>query len=486
MNLKDTLNSRPNFFPGQMVDYRDFNRLGEYPQRALSDLMRAVYPGGGIFFGVRNQFATEPLDSLQVRVRPGVAVLADGQLSELQQDVVVDLSKFAKASAVCVYVRISNRQVACDRMTDPDDTSISGYLSEASVATVEASLEASSGPMGLELFRAEVSSGGIKINTSHRRILLAQSAPDFSELHRVQTLLYSIEESLRKLGKVFLIQEGVAHASHLLSSLHSEVLSLPQQPMKTGFLLSEFSRKAALFFESLDRQLPLSRTDLDRARLLKLLNLLEPLQVFEPMRATLPIEGISEVATMMAAIVRFAEERFSLFTVVEEAIAALRDQPLRAQNEISLAGQIFKRVDSIEPQTVGRIRYQSREVQTRRMQAKFANGDAAEAHGAFFRDGSTDIEFEVSRTDRPAVVFLKQYVRRPQGCVHYDVNGKTLSSDNWETLRLSNQWMNRGLVVPSDRLVPGLNRLSMRVEKSESDFGFFDMHVYQPGDLGGN
>ncbi len=83
------------------------------------------------------------------------------------------------------------------------------------------------------------------------------------------------------------------------------------------------------------------------------------------------------------------------------------------------------------------------------------------------------------------MILIRHHVRRSQAIVHYDINGKTLAADAWEKLGLANQWMNRGLVIPSDRLVPGLNRLSLRVENCDLDFGFFDLHVYQPGDLGG-
>lgn len=499
MKSVDALNARPNFFPGQMVDYRDFNRLASYPQTAVRDMLKSLFPGGGILFDVRDQFALKPIEGLRLCVQSGTAVLPTGEVAEMTEDSILDLSRFNGAGLV--YVTIGNERVARDNFIDPEDTSISGFLSEAVLSNLQASTELPAAGR-IEICRVTLSASNRVLTTeasnqreeaahldvSHRKFLLPQSAPDFSELSTMQTVLRSLDDSLRKLGKIFLIQEGSAHAAHLLSSLHAEVLALPQQPMKMGFLMSEFSRKLALFLETLDRQLPLSRDDLDRPRLLQTLGSLEMLHPFEPFRMASALERLTQVSASMSNIVRYAEERFSLFTVVEEAILALRDQALRVDAELPLAGQVFKKVDSIDCQmamgTGGRVRFQSKEVQVRRMQARYANGDAFDAQGAFFRNGGIEIEFEVPKTDRPVVILIRHYVRRAQALVHYDVNGKTLVSESWEELRHVNQWMNRGLVVPSDRLVPGLNRLSLRVEKTDLDFGFFDMHVFQPGDLG--
>jgi len=498
MNNVDSAYSRPNFFPGQLVDYRDFNRLSQFPQTVLQDFLKGIFPGGGILLGAKDQFRPVAVQGMTLAIQPGLAVLPTGELASLDQLTVLDLEKVVRTGDT-VFVTIGNDRMARDKFTDPEDTTITGFLSEGTVTRVEASTVLPSADR-LELLRIDISSATKRISASssesaseevavidlsYRKLLLAQTAPDFSELEAARTQLALLDESLRKLGKLFLMEDAVSSTMHLLSSVHAELLSLPPQPLKMGFLLSEFARKLALFLENLDRHLPLNRNDLDRPRVMQTLGLIDPLRRTEPFVQKFPVNQVSDVASSLNLIVRFAEERFSLFTLVEEALLTLRDQPLRMDAELPFAGQMFRKIDSIDSQNASKLRFQSKEIQNRRMQAKYGNGASHEALGAFFRTGGVDIEFEVAKTDRPAVILIRHHVRRSQAIVHYDINGKTLAADAWEKLGLANQWMNRGLVIPSDRLVPGLNRLSLRVENCDLDFGFFDLHVYQPGDLGG-
>jgi hypothetical protein len=198
----------------------------------------------------------------------------------------LDLDKVVRTGNT-VFVTIGNDRMARDKFTDPEDTTITGFLSEGTVTRVEASTALPSSDR-LELCRVDIS-GETKrlsasssesaseevavIDLSYRKLLLAQTAPDFSELEAARAPLALLDESLRKLGKLFLMEDAVSSTMHLLSSVHAELLSLPPQPLKMGFLLSEFARKLALFLENLDRHLPLNRNDLDRPRVMQTLDL---------------------------------------------------------------------------------------------------------------------------------------------------------------------------------------------------------------------
>ena len=65
---------RPNFFPGQVIDYKDFNRLSQQADRILSMFCRHLYRGGGVIANALDEFEVSPLKGLSVLVKPGVAL----------------------------------------------------------------------------------------------------------------------------------------------------------------------------------------------------------------------------------------------------------------------------------------------------------------------------------------------------------------------------------------------------------------------------
>ena len=51
--------SRPNFFPGQLVDYRDFNRLSQQADKTVSILCQYLFKGGGIVVDALEELGVE-------------------------------------------------------------------------------------------------------------------------------------------------------------------------------------------------------------------------------------------------------------------------------------------------------------------------------------------------------------------------------------------------------------------------------------------
>lgn len=82
--------------------------------------------------------------------------------------------------------------------------------------------------------------------------------------------------------------------------------------------------------------------------------------------------------------------------------------------------------------------------------------------------------------DRPLVLFTHQYIRRAGCQLSYEINGKGLLNEMVEDKSLSNHWINKGLFVPPEFLIQNTNILRIAVEKTDLDFGFFDVSCYQP------
>jgi hypothetical protein len=64
--------------------------------------------------------------------------------------------------------------------------------------------------------------------------------------------------------------------------------------------------------------------------------------------------------------------------------------------------------------------------------------------------------------------------------VHYEVNGQLIGTESWEDSDLSNAWINKGLVIPAEKLTSQGNTLRIRLDRSDLDFGFFEVAVFQP------
>src|SRR5690606_34367072 len=110
----------------------------------------------------------------------------------------------------------------------------------------------------------------------------------------------------------------------------------------------------------------------------------------------------------------------------------------------------------------------------------FKNGDKLSLKGRFIDRGIVSVDIKVPDPDKPLVLLQNRYVRRGGAQVHYEINGKHLMSEQGSDLKLANNWMNWGMVIRAENLVSQENRLKIRVDQSDLDFGFFNVAAYQP------
>src|SRR5690606_31382223 len=95
----------------------------------------------------------------------------------------------------------------------------------------------------------------------------------FPELLQLRQAFYSMDDAIRRLKKVFLIEDRFG-SEILLLQLHAESLSVPYQPLKMAFLVAEFAKKLSLFLESISRKCPEQQANFDRSLYLEMIELL--------------------------------------------------------------------------------------------------------------------------------------------------------------------------------------------------------------------
>jgi hypothetical protein len=493
--------NRPNFFPGQLIDYKDFNRLATQPEKILSFLCHHLFVGGGVVIGASTEFEVVPVEGLRVRICPGVGVLPAGGVVVIEADLLVDLASLANSPDTKeVIVSIRNRVRGVDRYTDSEDSTIAGYKTEAFepetiISTGKSPAEA------IEIFRVRLNetvtalkrpsieeewqnelSLGV-IDTRFRRLIVPQTYSPLSgaELLELRQSLYAVERAHGKLQKIYLVDDPFTTLLYL-SQLHAELLSRPLQPLKGAFLICEFAEKLSLYLDRLVKQTGQERSNLDKETFVATITLLEEMRVREVTAGKLPVDSLIKLGHLMKTLVDYAERKFSLLNTVEEALIDIRDRAFEFDNHIILAGHLFERVDWLTAESE-RYDVKASGSLVRLLSTRYRNGDEASLRGRFLKEGQLTLRLQIPRNDRPLVILLHQYVRRAGSQLHYEINGKHLTTEECEYSDLSNNWMNRGLVVPQDLLVPNENLLSIRIERSDLDFGFFDVAVYQPSRL---
>lgn len=363
--------SRPNFFPGQLIDYQDFNRLAEQADKMLALLFGHLYSGGGILVDTLEGFQILPLQGFQVRIKPGIGLLPSGYPVVLQEERILDLTPFlVSKSSQWLLVSIHNMVRGKDRYCDQEDTSITGYRSEVFEPEFTVS-EGQLPPGALELFRVyvtdaakgvELASAGVewqegklKLNEKNalapidfrfRRSIVPQTylpmpAEKLTDLRRA---LYQLEEQHRKITKLYLVEDGYGTVQYL-TQLHAELLQRPLQPLKVGFLLSEFSEKLSLFLESLLNRVGHQKTHFDRGTLLESIALLDQAKQKEVLPRNLPLELLPRLVELLRRFLNYAEEKFSLMDVIEEAMLDLTHRGVEFAEKMILGGHLFERVD---------------------------------------------------------------------------------------------------------------------------------------------
>ncbi|MBY0369080.1 hypothetical protein K2X33_00240 [bacterium] len=499
--------TRPSFFPGQLLDFRDFNRLAEQPERAAQISNQALFPSGGILLRSGEEFALR-FQGLHVIVRPGSAVLPDGSHIVLQKEAVLDLAPYKLQQAGTLFVTLEAETAARDLFTDPEDPSIQGFRTVAKEAKLCARFgQPAAG--GLEIFRTVLSAdtqnlrlpsgaeewmasdlppsgASATVDTRFRKkiVPLSLSVLEFDHLVALRTALYQMEDAHRRLQKIFLLKDEY-DCSFRLTHLHTELLNVPFQPLKTAFVLSDFAEKLSLFLEAIYRRCSVDQPNFDRDSYLRLCTLLDSMRSRRAVPEALPLERLLELSQALHAFAVFGEQRFSLLNAVEQALEELGDRAVDFAAQTTLAGHVFERVDRLSAMDKDRVSYGESAHQLRKMQTRYRNGDAMERTGAFLREGRVQLDFQIANPEAPVVVWLPQYLRRRGAKVEYRINGKSLLSEKEVAQGAENIWKNRGLVIAPEALVPQGNRLTIRIEEADLEFGFFELAVYQPLKLAG-
>lgn len=495
--------SRPNFFPGQWIDYRDLNRVAGHSDRLLGVLNRAVFTGGGVLLNALEEFSVSPQEGLVVRIRPGLALLPNGELVTMTEDCLLDLKNFLlKDGQQTLVVGIRNVVTGADRFTDELDASITGFKTEVFEPQVFAATELG-GSDCIELFRVHLSLKAKTLRLANTGEEWSLTAPQTDtegildlrfrptvlpvtyapvggvELISLREALYRIEECHRKIRKIYLIDDPF-NVPIYVTQLHMEVLARPFQALKAAFLLAELAEKYALFLEVLQAKLGKQAFKYDRETLMTIAETLEPLRRKEVFPRNVNLAALVGLADLLSTFTAFAEEKFSLLDMVEEGLLDLRGRAFPFEEKITVAGYPFERTDLISAQDSARVQLLADQVHGRAVKAQFASGDTLSLKGSFIQKGTIQMQIRAPKAGSPTVLLCHQYLRRTGTEIRYEVNGRALKTETFEYQDTPNQWLNGSAVIPADFLTQESNTLRIHVDKTDLDFGFFDLAVYQP------
>lgn len=494
---------RPNFFPGQLVDFRDFNRLSRQGETAVALFCRSIFPGGGVVVDALCGFDVEPAASLTVRLRPGLAILPDGDTVILDGDRLVDLSPYVGDAPGPVVVALTKQTIGADPFVDPADPAVEGFRTVRVMADIKFAI--GSAPEGtIELFRIFLPSGAQRlraattgegwtpgpistdadgtavIDVRFRPAIVPQTYVPVpaEDLIRLRASLFALEKSLRTIEKLYLTSDPFRTAD-VLTQVHAEALSRPFQPLRVAYLVAEYADRMSRFLELLRAKLGAAGTKFADEELVAVIRALASYRVREIVPQYRSLEGLLEARDALDRFVTFAEENYRRIGVLEEALADLRHRALSFDERLLLAGYLFRRVDRIVPDGGERFTVRAPSTQLRRVRAPFGDGNPHDEKGLFFAEGVVDLELDVPDPSRILCVMRREYVRRGAGRVSYELNGRPVGSPLTDDVLAPNRWAHRSLVLPPELLVPGTNRLRLTVAASELEFGFFETATYQ-------
>ncbi len=493
---------RPNFFPGQVIDYKDFNKLASQPDILFSLLCRHLFSGGGVLIDALDEFKITPLEDLRVRIGRGLAILPSGHPLMLTKETIFDLAPYSKTEGILV-ISVKNVIQGGERYTDPEDSAISGYKVEQFVPEIVVSREKCPHKC-IELFRVFISSEvqSLRLSTSkedwtkssflkvsknsgvidlrHRKGLVSQTYYPFSleELIELREALYQIESAHSSLERIFYLKDSNASIQYL-TQLHAEILGRPLQPLKMAYLSSEFSEKLSLFLGILENKCS-NREDLDREKLLQTIEILEKFKVKEVLPRESHIKDLIKVAENLKHLLEYSNSKFNLSATIQTAVKEIEEKLFPLNNTITLGGHVFERIDYITADQTDKIKIENGSPHTRNISAKFPSGEVLSQRGIHLQTGTFLVNFQIKHLDRPVLILSRRYIRRSGS--HYKVQVNSGDVDTKETFnpKLNNCWINQGILVPSTQLIPVDNKLSIQVEQSDLDFGLYDFAIYQP------
>jgi hypothetical protein len=500
---------RPHFFPGQLLDYRDFNRLARQAEDTHRLFTSALLRGGGILLQSLQEFKVQLAGDLRVVIEPGLALLENGSTLILPTALAVDLKPYLPANGTCpLFVGLQNKTMATDPYTDPEDSAIQGFLTE----TEQPDLVVSRGTLApgvIELFRTSLNSQKVQlrfasvaedwrdtipetdetvavIDLSHRKHLvpLTYAPLDKREQTTLRCALYRIEDNHYQCQRLFLIEDKQA-TRHYLSQLHAELLSVPFQPLKMAFLVTEFAENLSLYLEKVHRKCLSDSKSFHQESFQQMEQTLSEMRVRHAVPRELPFEALMRLGQCFDAFIEFAQGNYTLANRVEESLQDILNLPLPLSSEHVFGGHAFVRTDMVKALERERTTFHSTHSQARKVAAKYLDGETVERTGVFLKEGTVSIDFDIAHVDKPAVLILPFYQRRMSPDIEFFINGKPLVRDKAEALADHNIWQNRGFVIQADSLIPQRNRLTIEIHQPDLDFGFFELAVYQAKSVGG-
>ncbi len=494
--------SRPHFFPGQLIDYRDFNRLSQQSDHTARLLCQYLYQGGGIVVDALGEFAPTLLDGLKIEVAPGIALLPNGQAICSVDPKIVDLTPFsALANGSPVIVSIGDTIQGEERFVDEIDPSISGFKAETILPQFQFSM--GEVPVGkIELFRVHLpikakqlrkasSTEGWNpqdlkgdvgvVDIAFRKAIVPQTYFPFSQEQFIElrSALYRLEDTIQKIESVYQVPDPL-HCREYLAQLHAEMLTRPFQPAKSSFLSCEFGDRFSRYLEQLSTKMGQSDRAFDRETLFNLIGMLEPFRKRETVPVLPPFEKLVEASKTAVQFLNFAIQNYSLASRVEQAVATLKNRGLEDIERILLGGFRFARVDSIAHAEKGRWNLVSPKVHKRVVVTAFQGKEKESMQGSFFSDGTLSLEFNVENPNRMATLLIRNYYRRGFSEATYEINGKPIEPMQGVESPVPNSWVLEGFVIPSENLIEGKNSFRIQVKGSQEEVGFFEANLYQP------
>ena len=496
--------SRPNFFPGQSIDYRDFNRLAQQAFLTQGRLCQNLYPEGGIFSNELQGLNVIAQTELKLTILPGTALLPNGQILQLPQETLVDLGSYLTQEGRWVIFGLTNQAKGVDPFEDQADPSIQGYCSE----THEAKLVVGQGRIpnhSTEIFRVYLSPQASTLrNTPEEAIWKADENPiqnDSSDVAfldlrfrkkilspsyfpipiprwlELRQLIFQSEDTHRQLKNLFLTQDD-HQLNHALLNLHASLLEIPFQSMKVSFLATEVCDRMARFLEDLSDRVPRYRSDLDRKVVESALKLTEQFRKKKAIPEEISISKFKAVLDTFVTLGRNAQSKLNYPHTIQAALEDKRNRHFQFQNQEIFAGFSFRRVDYISASDPG-VQISSEEVLPRKLTAVYKDGKRVTQSGLFIPKGRFTITFNVLDPTQSAIIVLRHYERRQKGNSRYLLNGKTLENVQLSKGVFTHRWKNLGWLIPAEQLIAENNQLTIRIEDSDLDFGFFGFAIYQ-------
>lgn len=489
---------RPQFFAGQLIDYKDLNRLVSYSEDTVFSITHLLFPGGGIISQALDEFSVQVESGWVVQVSAGVAILPGGQLCIAPLSFKVDLSHLKTLTReFTAIIGIRNFDQGEDYSVDPEEPSIVGFRSSKRLLETQISLDGSLSD-SVEIFRIRLNSevkelqvqpisqiwddAQLGVINLHYRKKIATHGP-FPEGTETAVSwrrgLYHLEKTLTQIRQRYLIDDPF-QVSTFISLFHSEILHRPLQIAKVQYLLQELSTRLSLFLERMLREVPGKDANFDREGILRMIPKLEVLRKIEGDSNRFRIQEFMEVIQLLDDLSQFSLQGSDFVTRIRLAVEELKNTFFSHQKKLTFCGYTFELVDEVHPHETQRLVLRSDESQLRNVQVKYKSGDAPTFPGLFFKRGELDVPVQVKTLDRPLALLFRHYVRRPGTEIELIWNGKQVGILKFEDASQYHYWTNGELILPAGSLVMGENKLTLKIIRTENDFGFFGVSAYQP------